>query len=179
MSLIVDNGPDWSTSSLTNCLYFFRLFVKLDLDVLFVASFCPKFSAFNPIEHSWAVCTRALTAVTLSAILPGDTAPPCLQKLSDEAKRQKETVVFDRAMKQLCTIWQGFCYANRQISAFYQPCLQKSHPFNDHADIKVKNRTTTSLANNHELLDELKLMMKHLDRRIDFICVKKCPPTEV
>ena len=51
VTLIVDGGPDWSTSSLLNALYFMRLWKACNLDMLCVTSFAARYSAYNPTEH--------------------------------------------------------------------------------------------------------------------------------
>jgi len=174
LTLIVDNGPDWSSSSLTNCLFLHRLFLQLNLDVLFVASFCPKFSAFNPIEHSWSACTRAITSVTLPATLPGETVPPCSQKMSETARLNKESIMFDRAMRILCSHWDKITYSGQKVISLYQPCFQKNSPYSDYAQIKQKMASTACISRDENLMDELESLRAHMDRRIDLLCFKKC-----
>lgn len=174
ISIIVDNGPDWSCGSLINCLYFYKLFRQLELDALFIISFCPKYSAFNPIEHTWAVCTKALTSLTLPAVLPGEKIPPSAQSLSEISKKHKESVMFDLAMKLLCKQWNNMSYANFKITAMYQHCLQNNSLHDQYGDIKAKLRSVQTIRQDEFLMEEMAQMMMNLDRRIDMICFKKC-----
>ena len=46
-----DGGPDFSPEHVLNFVYYFRLFVKLNADMLCVSTYEAKYSAYNPIEH--------------------------------------------------------------------------------------------------------------------------------
>jgi len=83
--LTVDGGPDWSTNSLVNALFYMRLWRDNNLDVLVATSFAARFSAFNPIEHLWSPLSKKLDGVTFSAVAPGDSKPPSqISGISDE-----------------------------------------------------------------------------------------------
>ena len=62
--LTVDGGPDWSTNSLVNALFYMRFWRDNNLDVLVATSFAARFSAFNPIEHLWSPLSKKLNGVT-------------------------------------------------------------------------------------------------------------------
>ena len=49
--LIVDEGPDWATTSLNNIYFYYRFWRENDLDMLTVTSYAAGFSAYNSIEH--------------------------------------------------------------------------------------------------------------------------------
>jgi hypothetical protein len=72
---IVDGGSDWSVKSLLTFYYMGKLWKDKRLDGLVLTSYCASLSAFKPIEHFWSHLSRQLSALTLSAIAPGDTEP--------------------------------------------------------------------------------------------------------
>ena len=72
ITLIVDGGPDWSTASLLNTLFFFRLWRDTDLDMLVVCSYAARYSAYNPIEHLWSPLSKELSGVQFSSKATGD-----------------------------------------------------------------------------------------------------------
>ena len=65
VTIIGDGGPDWSTSSLLNALFFMRMWRECDLDILCVTSFAARYSAYNLIEHLWSPMSKRLTSVRL------------------------------------------------------------------------------------------------------------------
>ena len=92
ITLIVDGGPDWSTGSLLNAVYFRRLWKVCNLDMLCITSFAARYSAYNPIEHLWSILSKKLACVRLSAIADGDNkAPYYISGISDEEKKSKRS----------------------------------------------------------------------------------------
>ena len=64
-----------------------------------------------------------LSGITLPAALEGKK-PPCEQSdLSDEERMRKEAVVFDRALQQLCSIWNGKEYDGFPVVAIAPACM--------------------------------------------------------
>lgn len=61
--LTVDGGPDWNVSFLANALFFYRLWRKLELDILIMCCYAAHHSAFNKIEHLWAPLSRRLAGM--------------------------------------------------------------------------------------------------------------------
>ena len=105
ITLIVDGGPDWSTNSLLNAMYFLRLWKSCNLDILCVTSFAARYSAYNPIEHLWSVLSKKLASVKLSAVADGDVkAPYYLSGITEEQKKAKEAEVFDRAITEISDV---------------------------------------------------------------------------
>ncbi len=64
-------------------------------------------SAQNPIEHLWAPLTNWLTAVYFKAMLGGENKPPSEQNISEKDKKAKEEKIYDRAISELNTYWNG------------------------------------------------------------------------
>ena len=106
LALIVDGGPDQNPSCIVNVLSYGRLWKDQQLDSLIIVTHAPGKSAYNPIEHAWSVLSRCLTGVTVAINVPGER-PPHEQHLSDEELRRREAVVFDAAIDELYSYWEG------------------------------------------------------------------------
>ena len=100
--IVADNSPDWNPSSLLNAVFYMRLWRDLNLDMLLICSDAAHHSAYNPIEHLWSPLTKKLSSVRLSAVAPGDTKAPCNMALKSDERKQKEAIVFDEAVKEVC-----------------------------------------------------------------------------
>ena len=178
--LTVDGGPDWSTNSLVNALFYMRLWRDTNLDVLVATSFAARFSAFNPIEHLWSPLSKKLNGVTFSAIAPGDSKPPCqISGISNEEKSQEEAEVFNRAIGQLCqTYWADATFDGYPVFQRSIPCLSnKNGKYDDynavHDFIRSPIRELES-AQNQKFSKELSFMIKHMDRRHNELIFFKC-----
>ena len=133
--LVVDGGPDWQTASWPALYCLYRLFLRLDLDILCVTSYAPHHSAFNPIEHAWSFLSRQLRSVTLPAVLPGDTRPPCaLSGITHEERETKEKQMFDIAIDQLNQHWNGKLYNGYPVHASSTSSIRPA--YNDYHHIK-------------------------------------------
>ena len=98
----VDNGPDYSPASYKNLILFGCLWRGSNLGIFNEGSHASGQSAFNDIEHAWALMSRHLTCVTLSACEEGDTVPPCQNSsLNEEEKKQKEEKTLDKAAEEI------------------------------------------------------------------------------
>ncbi len=174
--LIADNGPDWSSSSKTNCLFLLRLFKALDLDALLLTSYAPGESAYNPIEHLWSFVTVALSGTQLSATVPGEKILPMNQNsLSGEQKRDKLATVLDNAMEKTSRVLNKLHFDTFPMHCTYQHCSSKNLPFFDYEE--VKRDLTSGVRNyrqNEVVKREFEFLTKHVDRRIDFLALKKC-----
>ena len=138
VTLIVDGGPDWSTNSLVNALFYMRLWRDNNLDVLVVTSFAARFSAFSPIEHLWSPLSKKLNGVTFSPVAPGDSKPPCqISGISNSERSRKEGEVFDRAIHQLCnTYWADTIFDGYQVVVRSIPCLPSyAGQYDDYDDV--------------------------------------------
>ena len=104
---LADGGPDFSPNSELNALYFYRLFRKLNLDMLSVFSYAARYSAFNPVEHLWSPLSNHLSGVVFSARLEGESKAPSQQSgLSNDEIKEKEKAVFDKALQELSQHWK-------------------------------------------------------------------------
>ena len=125
---LADGGPDFNPSHLVNALFYYRLFKKLDADILDVMTYAARYSAFNPIEHLWAPLSNRLSGVVFSQTIEGETVAPAQQSSLDEASLiEKESVVFDTAMKSIRDDhWNDFEFDNFEMNLDIVEC--KSRP---------------------------------------------------
>jgi len=56
---------DFCPAHWANILSYYKVFQDLNLDHLFVCSFAPRTSKYNPIERVWSHLTQSLAQVTL------------------------------------------------------------------------------------------------------------------
>ena len=178
VTLIVDGGPDWSTSSLLNALYFMRLWKACNLDMLCVTSFAARYSAYNPIEHLWSVLSKKLASVRLSAVATGDNkAPYYISGISEDQRKAKESQVFDDAIEQVADVhWNKAFFDGFPIIPVPIKC--SNHFASDH-DIahrflkaplkKIRNGSTHTV-----LLNQFKFLLEHVDRHHNEIIFLKC-----
>ena len=96
---LADGVPNFNPAHTINQLFYFRLFKKLEADILCVMTYAARHSAFNSIENLWSACADRLSGVVFSPIADGDESAPALQtKLSSDVSVDKEKRTFDRAM---------------------------------------------------------------------------------
>ena len=74
--IMSDSGPDFCPTSVLNMIYYYRLFKKLDLDMLSAFTYALRYSAFNCVEHLWSPLSNKLSGVVFSNIASGDSKPP-------------------------------------------------------------------------------------------------------
>ena len=173
--LLVDGGPDWNDASWTVLLYLTRMFRRLNLDFLCMSKYAPKNSALNPIEHGWAPLSKMLTSVRLRSSLDGESLTPAAQsQLTQTERKQKEALVFDSAMKDLNSYWDGQVYNGHTVSSTHHPCLSEGSPYTDYEHVHPLVSTGTKLSSKPELLAEIDFAVKHTYRRPRELSLVKC-----
>ena len=113
---MADGGADFNVNHMTNEWFYMKLFKDLNLDVLVATSYCPGYSAMNPIEHVWGVLTNAAVTVYLPDHLPGEL-PPTQQRLTKEVLLAKEDQVFDAALITLERYQENLMYGGIKIDS--------------------------------------------------------------
>ena len=78
--------------------------------------------------------TRCLTGVTLAIKLPGERLPH-EQHLSDEELWRKEAVVFDAAIDELNSYWEGQTFGSHPILPRKVQCEEPNQRYNDYANL--------------------------------------------
>ena len=128
IAIMLDGGPDFNPGSLINTLYFYRLFVSLGLDSLWAFSFAARYSAYNCIEHLWAVLSGELSGVVLPSILPGESEPPALQRnISEHERKEKEALVFDSAVNDVCKVyWKNSMFDGFPVQTIPVECKEST-----------------------------------------------------
>ena len=175
VTIIADSGPDWSTASLLNAIFFMRLWRDCNLDMLCICSYAARFSANNPIEHLWAPMSKKLNSVRISAIAEGDNKPPCqLTSLSSEEQKKKEVEVFNRVITELCTThWKDATFDSFPVIAI--PVSSEDHSSSDHDRIhEFLKAPLGRLKQYPDLLEEMKFMLAHIQRHRNEIVYMKC-----
>ena len=178
VTLIVDGGPDWSTSSLLNALYFMRLWKACNLDMLCVTSFAARYSAYNPIEHLWSVLSKKLASVRLSAVATGDDkAPYYISGISEDQRKAKESQVFDNAIEQIVDVdWNKAVFDGFPIIPVPIKC--SDHFASDHDKVhrllKAPLKEIRDGSTHTVLLNQFKFLLEHVDRHHNEIIFLKC-----
>jgi len=137
--------------------------------MLFSVCHAPGLSRYNPIEHLWAPCSRWLAGVSLSACAEGESVPPAYQTVSPTEKEEKEKLVFERALSDLSSYWDGkthdgFRVTSKGVTEAY------STGYKDFDLVKEMFKSSSkSCKQKEELLDEWKYYIKHMDRRRGFV----------
>jgi len=89
----------------------------MNLDFFSVFSYAARYSAFNPIEHLWSPLRNKLAGVVFKSKLDGEDKPPSAQtKLLADVIKEKEKVVFDRALRKLKEDWDDMTFAEHPIT---------------------------------------------------------------
>ena len=154
--LLTDGGPDWSPKFLKNNLELGKLWRDQKLDFVIQTTYAPGHSAQNPIEHLWAPLTKAFTWVTglyLKACLDGEDKAPSEQNLSEEERKEKERVIYDLAIADLNSYWNGKKFNNYTISSNGIACGEADLPENDY-DRVLKSGIKTNRNEYKNELDE-------------------------
>ena len=174
--IIFDNGPDFNPMLLLNELYYFRLFKKLNIDVLVIMTYDARYSAFNPIEHLWAPMSKALSGIILPSTLEGGTTTPAKQgKLSEEERATKERVVFNDAMEKWSQCWRNLNFDGKEINTAVIKCDEDNLLFDDYERVQAFLETSIGrLPEFEDLVKEFKDMFLHMDRHYNEVVFKIC-----
>ena len=175
---LADGSPDFNPSHIANNLFYYRLFKKLDADILAVMTYAVRYLAFNPIEHCWSPLSNKLSSVIFSPLEnKDDVSAPALQSgLSKEDLKIKEKIVFDCAMNSLSeNHWKDFKYDGFAVNI--QPILVGENDFlfidYDHVLAYLKS-PIRDLHKYSDLLLEFKQMHGHMDRHLNEVVFVKC-----
>ena len=131
---LADGGPAFNPAHTINQLFYFRLFKKLEADIL-----CVRHSAFNSIEHLWSPCADRLSGVVFSPIADGDESAPALQtKLSSDVSVDKEKRIFYRAIETRRDKHRyDMTCNNRLVDVNVVPCNEEQLLFDDYDRVKA------------------------------------------
>ena len=176
MTILADGGADFNVNHMTNEWFYMKLFRDLNLDVLIATSYCPGYSARNPIEHVWGVLTNAAVTVYLPDRLPGEL-PPTQQRLTKEALLAKEDQVFDAALRTLERYWADLKYGGVKIDVDHKSSQAPETPYTQedkntmHALLTGPYKNIKDAIHIHEEMEFFKI---HVDRRVGMVLFTKC-----
>ena len=172
----VDDGSDWNLSYLVNQLYFFRVWRELGLDILGFISYAAKYSAYNNIEHLWSPLSKALSGVILPSVLEGENEIPCKQPLAPSVLEEKEKSVFDQAMQLVVSeYWKDLSFNNSEVRTDFKSCFLKESPYDDYKEVHtLLTGPYSKLRDSAKLMEELKMLFKHIDRKSNEVIFCKC-----
>ena len=122
---IADGGLDFGPNLELNALFSYRLFQKLKLDIFSVFLNAAQYSSFNPVEHLWPPLSNHLSEVDFSPCIKGESIAPSQQSsLSDNAVKEKEKTIFDKALEGLNQHWEnvkfdGFLMEIEKVTKYF------------------------------------------------------------
>ena len=178
---VVDNGADYGIRSAATMHYFGKLFFKLDLDLLIVVKNAPKDSRYNPIEHLWGYLTPKLAGMVLPTKLIDE-------RKEDESLDADSPQVLDQAIDIVKNTMEGKRFNSFSVVPVAVHCnsdtlvigdkQMKQKTFDDLEEVTDyydSNLSKERLRHkNQELMEESKLIHKHMDKRTYCIFYRKC-----
>ena len=172
-----DGGPDFNPSHIVNGLFYYRLFKKLDADILSVMTYAARYSAFNPIEQLWAPLSNHLSGVVFFPLVDGDKSAPALQSGLDAATtRQKESTVFNQAMNDIKDKhWKELNFDGFPVHVNIVPCNNDNLLFDDYDKVKACLKSPLRDLHQHaNIIKEFQECNNHIDRHLNEIVFVKC-----
>ncbi|CAF3383836.1 unnamed protein product [Rotaria sp. Silwood2] len=159
ITMISDNGPDWSTDCMANIYNLGRLWEEQRLDALIWVSYAPGHSRFNPIERMFSRLTDLLQGV----IIDLDTS------FKDKSQQM------DVALIDLCKYWNNTSYCNYKIDC--RPMFSvNANLFEGHDELKnlLMNKSQIQIQKNPNVQFSLQLYLRHCVRSTYYISFIKC-----
>ncbi|CAF1263946.1 unnamed protein product [Adineta ricciae] len=159
ITIISDNGPDWSTDCTANIYNLGRLWEELKLDALIWVSYAPGHSRFNPIERMFSRLTDLLQGVIV------DLDP------SFKEKSQQ----MDMALLDLSKYWNDKSYCNYKIDC--RPMFSvNGNIFDGHEKLKnlLMNKSQTQIQQNPNVQFNLQFYLRHCIRSTYYTSFTKC-----
>ena len=131
-----------------------------------------NFLAINVLNYD---CS-SLLGVVFNPVVDGEIKPPIQQSnLNAEELVEKEKAVFDKAMTELKSYWEGVCFDGHDVSTKITKTNSDQLLFDDYEN--VKNFLKCPIRDLHKfsnLSTEYKCMFKHIDRHANEVIFMKC-----
>ncbi|UJR18766.1 hypothetical protein I4U23_005672 [Adineta vaga] len=159
ITIISDNGPDWSTDCMANIYNLGKLWEELKLDALICVSYAPGHSRFNPIERMFSRLTDLLQGVII------DLDP----SFKDESQQM------DMALIDLSKYWNNKSYCNYKIDC--RPMFSvNGNIFDGHEKLKnlLMNKSQAQIQQNSNIEFCLKFYLRHCVRSTYYTSFIKC-----
>ena len=100
----------------THLLLYACLFKKTRLDMLRIIRYAAGWSALNPIEHLWSICSSKLTSVQLDSSVREDGIPPCKDtSLDEEERKDQEKILLERGAQDISAYWSELTFDGHAV----------------------------------------------------------------
>ncbi|CAF1318134.1 unnamed protein product, partial [Didymodactylos carnosus] len=159
ITIISDNGPDWSTDCMANIYNLGRFWEEQKLDALIWVSYAPGHSRFNPVERMFSRLTDLLQGVIIDL-------DPSFKKTSQQ---------LDLALIELCKYWNNKSYCNYKIDC--GPMFSvNGNVFDGHEKLKklLMNKSQMQIEQNPNIQFSLQLYLRHCVRSTYYTSFIKC-----
>ena len=85
-------------------------------------------------------------------------------------------MVFDHAMEEINSFWNGRKFDGHEISSSHQPCRRQSAPYDDYETVHkiISSGSKAKITEDDELHQELLFAIQHLHKRPRELCIVKC-----
>ena len=190
LTIIADDGADYSLRSNATLHYFGRLWRDLDQYRLHIVKYAPSQSKFNMIERAWSAMTKSLSNIILdpdrkiwnshdpkkspSENMDLEFLDQCFETITDALKDYK----FGEDTK-----WRNIVVKPNSNKVVIDEEQIKNDSYADMEDVRKfhvkkvskKNRDEMQSDQEKELLKEYKFFVKHSDVRKHAIYFSRCP----
>lgn len=159
ITIISDNGPDWSTDCTANLYNLGRFWEEQKLDALICVSYAPGHSRFNPIERMFSRLTDLLQGVIID-----------LNSSFTNTSQQ-----LDMALMELCKYWNDKSYCGYKIDC--RPMFSvNGNAFEGHEKLKniLMNKSQAQIEQNANVQFSLQLYLRHCVRSTYYTSFIKC-----
>ena len=190
LTIIADDGEDYSLRSTATLHYLGRLWRDLDQYRLHIVKYAPSQSKFNPIERAWSAMTKRLSNI----VLDPDRK---IWKTQDPKKSPSENIDLDFLDQCFETVtnaledykfgedtkWRNVVVKPNSNEVVIDDEEIKNDYYSDMDDVRKfhikkvskKNRDEMQTEKEKELLKEYKFFVKHSDVRKHAIYFARCP----
>ena len=173
LAFVTDGASGWSPKSNLNQFFLGRFWKDNEFDMLVSSCHAPGLSRYNPIEHKWSPSSKWLAGVPIPACLPAESIPPAQPSLDPDEKR----TVFGNALDILNSYWDGKVHEDFKIISVAVKDGDTVLMHKDYSDVNdMLDSSLRAIKSNPigmELLEEWRVLVKHMDRRWGMVCFRK------
>ncbi|CAF5048396.1 unnamed protein product [Rotaria sp. Silwood1] len=159
ITIISDNGPDWSTDCMANIYNLGRFWEEQKSDALILVSYASGYSRFNPIERMFSRLTDLLQGVIIDL-------DPSFKETSQQ---------LDMELIELCKYWNNKSNCNFKIDC--GPMFSvNGNVFDGHEKLKnlLMNKSQIQIQENSNVEFSLQLYLRHCIRSTYYTLFIKC-----
>ena len=129
--------------------------------------YCKALCIQSNIEHFWSSLSKKLSGVQFSPRVDGDDKPPCqVSGITAEEHRQKEAIVFDKVIDELCSIyWAGATFNGYPYNPVHIKCISEEAVYK--GDDEIHSFLRCPICDIKEgkfsgIKEEMEMMLKHI-----------------